>query len=231
MPRRPAVAKLSDMTTDVLEPLRRSPHFPSLATAAWEELQRERAAREKFRDEILPHEKGEFINGQTIMHSPARLNHTKATTNLASLLSAWVLRHGLGQVLVEKAMIQAERNDYEPDVCFFRAEVAGEFKPDQCYFPIPDFIAEVLSPSTEARDRGVKFRDYAANGVREYWLVDADTETVEQYVLLPAEETYLLREKKCDGALASTAVAGFTLDVRAIFHPAVAVAELRRLLA
>jgi hypothetical protein len=31
--------------------------------------------------------------------------------------------------------------------------------PDTLRFPVPDLIVEVLSPSTEARDRGVKFDD------------------------------------------------------------------------
>ena len=39
-------------------------------------------------------------------------------------------------------------------------------------YPAPDFIAEILSPSTDERDRGIKFEDYAAHGVGEYWLLD-----------------------------------------------------------
>ncbi len=42
----------------------------------------------------------------------------------------------------------------------------------QSKFPAPDLIVEVLSESTEANDRGIKFEDYAAHGVVEYWIVD-----------------------------------------------------------
>lgn len=37
---------------------------------------------------------------------------------------------------------------------------------------VPDLAAEILSPSTAARDRGEKKGAYARAGVREYWLVD-----------------------------------------------------------
>jgi len=46
----------------------------------------------------------------------------------------------------------------------------------------------VLSPSTEKRDRGIKFRDYELHGVGEYWIVDTVAESVKLYLL--AGETY-----------------------------------------
>jgi Uma2 family endonuclease len=47
----------------------------------------------------------------------------------------------------------------------------------------PDLIVEVLSPKTEDRDRGFKFRRYAQEGVQEYWLADPDKRVVEVYTL------------------------------------------------
>ena len=58
-------------------------------------------------------------------------------------------------------------------------------------FPPPDLVVEVLSESTEKRDRGVKFEDFAAHGVGEYWMIDADKETLEQY--LPGADGFELR--------------------------------------
>ncbi len=53
--------------------------------------------------------------------------------------------------------------------------------PEQMKYPAPDFIAEILSPSTESVDRITKFEDYAAHGVAEYWLIDPAKKIVEQY--------------------------------------------------
>jgi len=47
----------------------------------------------------------------------------------------------------------------------------------------PDLVIEVLSPGTEARDRGAKKDLYEKHGVREYWLVEPETRTVEVYLL------------------------------------------------
>lgn len=40
------------------------------------------------------------------------------------------------------------------------------------YYPAPNLVVEVLSKSTESRDRGVKFSSYKEDGVKEYWLLD-----------------------------------------------------------
>ena len=45
----------------------------------------------------------------------------------------------------------------------------------------PDLIVEILSPSTRRRDLFVKHGKYAAAGVREYWIVDIDAQTVVVY--------------------------------------------------
>ncbi|MFV0401265.1 MAG: Uma2 family endonuclease [Oscillospiraceae bacterium] len=47
----------------------------------------------------------------------------------------------------------------------------------------PDFVVEILSPSTARRDRMVKFQLYLQAGVREYWIVDPDTQTVQVCIL------------------------------------------------
>ena len=96
-------------------------------------------------------------------------------------------------------------------------------------FPAPDFVVEVLSPSTAANDRGVKFDDYAAHGVTEYWIIDPETETVEQYWLAGAG--YELAIKARTGELRSFAVPGFVIPVRAIFEDSLNQATLRQLLA
>jgi len=47
----------------------------------------------------------------------------------------------------------------------------------------PDMIIEILSPSSEARDRIVKFNKYLEAGVLEYWIVDPDSKTVQACLL------------------------------------------------
>ena len=191
-------------------------------------LAREHKARERFYDEIDEDQKAEFINGKVIVHSPAKKRHIDAIALLLRLLHPYVQINGLGYVGQEKVLITLTRNDYEPDVCFFSAEKADRFTPDQMKFPAPDLAVEVLSPSTAEHDRGVKFEDYAAHGVAEYWIVDPELETVEQYVL--EGERYALQMKSGSGELVSVAVAGFEIPVRALFDDAENLRVLRQLL-
>ena len=52
---------------------------------------------------------------------------------------------------------------------------------DRCIVGAPDFIVEILSPSTREKDLHLKAAKYAASGVREYWIVDPDEEKVFVY--------------------------------------------------
>ena len=54
---------------------------------------------------------------------------------------------------------------------------------DDGIYGAPDFIAEVLSPSTAYKDMSVKMKLYELSGVREYWMVNPDTGSVFRYVL------------------------------------------------
>jgi Uma2 family endonuclease len=47
----------------------------------------------------------------------------------------------------------------------------------------PDLIIEIISPTNSRHDRFVKFQKYLAAGVREYWIVDPNEQTVQTHVL------------------------------------------------
>ena len=47
----------------------------------------------------------------------------------------------------------------------------------------PDLVMEILSPSTQRHDKLTKFNLYQRAGVREYWIVDADSKSVQVFVL------------------------------------------------
>lgn len=207
------------MSTSLLDPLKASPLYPELVQEAQADLAREHALRVKFYNDITPEHKWEFINGEVILHSPALHRHLMATKRLFRLMDTHCLMQGCGEVHVEKAMTSFPRNDYEPDICFFGIAKASMLTPDTLRFPVPDLIVEVLSPSTEARDRGVKFTDYASHGVREYWLVDPVAESLEVHRL--AEGSYAPAARETEGVVLSEVIPGLEVLVRAIFDDAV----------
>lgn len=214
----------------LLEALIASPLLPKHVEKLNQVLAEERPRRERFYEDTTEDGKWEFINGEIIMHSPARMHHIGASDFLLRLLGTYVDRHDLGWVAHEKLLVSLTRNDYEPDVSFFRKEVADTFTPEQMRFPAPDFIAEVLSPSTTRNDRGIKFRDYAAHGVNEYWLVDPVAQTVEQHGL-KGDDYQRIGLWKGDDSVSSLAVEGFRVPARALFEREANLAAIMALVA
>ncbi len=211
-----------------LETLLHSPLLPEYAERIQAKLRDEAQRRAKFYDEITEEHKWEFIEGQVIMHSPAKNRHLCAVMNITTLMNHYVRINQLGAVRTEKCMCRFQRNDYEPDVVFFGTEKAAQFDSLTMLFPPPDLVVEVLSDSTAERDRGVKFEDYERH-VPEYWIVDAQTEVVEQYV--KRESGYLLKMKAGNGNLLSEAITGFVLPVRAVFDEVENLAALKQITA
>jgi len=96
----------------------------------------------------------------------------------------FVLRQTLhsGEVIVSPMDVYLDEDVVQPDV-FWVSGVSSlcQAREDDWYHGAPDLAIEVLSPSTKKRDRGRKFKQYEQNGVREYWLIDTDDQTVEVY--------------------------------------------------
>lgn len=205
-------------TAHALAELERSPEFLDHIAHLLRVAEEERERREQFYHDLDEDIKAEFINGQIVMHSPVKRRHLKATYYITRLLGEYTEQHDLGEVYVEKCLIRCQRNDYEPDICFFSAARCAELDENHLIFPPPDLIVEVLSPSTENNDRTLKLQDYARHGVSEYWIVDADQRMVEQHVLPPDAREYVLRARLPEGGrLTSSVLKGLTIPVDALF--------------
>lgn len=79
-----------------------------------------------------------------------------------------------------------------PDLAGWRRERMPELPADKAYFELaPDWVCEVLSPSTAALDRGDKRKIYAAQEVRHLWFVDPEAQTLEIFELDGASYRFL----------------------------------------
>jgi len=192
------------------------PNAPKILDEINIKLSEEQKKREKFYEEITEQEKAEFINGEVIIHSPVMKEHNDSASSLHRLISLFTLKFKLGYVGFDKVMITLTRNDYEPDICFFSSKKSKNFKKGQCLFPAPDLVVEVLSKSTAKNDRKLKFKDYEAHEILEYWIIDPNKEVLEQY-RLNKKKAYELILKSKDGRVESKAIKGFKIDIESIF--------------
>ncbi len=194
------------------------PTAPTIVKQVQDRLEEERLKRIAFYELIHEDIKAEFVNGEVFYQSPVVKMHTDGTAGLFNLLHNYVNEHDLGFVGIEKVMITLPRNDYEPDICFFTNEKSQHFTKKTMHYPVPDFVAEVLSKSSKRmieHDTKTKYLDYEQHGVSEYWIIDPEEETVEQFLL--RDGNYELILKASEGNIRSHAVEGFVIPIRAIF--------------
>lgn len=200
----------------VLEFLKESPDLAILVEEAQKILHENNQKRIDFYNKIKESDKAEYVNGEAIFHSPVKARHALVSSNLSYLINHHIKSKNIGgRLYIDSVMIELTRNSYEPDLCFFRKEIADKFKDDQMLFPAPDFVVEILSPSTENIDREIKYRDYAQHGVKEYWIIDPERQTIEQYQLKNTE--YELQVKLNKGLIESKVIEGFQADLADIF--------------
>ena len=186
-----------------------------------EALRSEEKRRGEFRQWLEPDVKAEFILGEVVVHSPATEGHNGTVFRISMLLGTHCTLTGTATTRVEKALIETVRNDYEPDVSVWLTERAADFTDDMLYYPPPDLVVEVLSKSTEDRDRGVKYDDYCREGVSEYWIVDPRVRRVQQYRLDTGYEgENIYRETVVAGqdVLTSTILPDFSVPVASFFY-------------
>jgi Uma2 family endonuclease len=74
----------------------------------------------------------------------------------------------------------------------------------------PDVVIEVVSPESRKRDWEEKFAEYAAVGVREYWVLDREQDRVEAFSL-GDDRSYRRIEEEEGGIIRSSALPGFYL--------------------
>jgi Uma2 family endonuclease len=84
-----------------------------------------------------------------------------------------------GWILLDEPELHFHGDILAPDLAGWRRERMPEL-PDAAAFELaPDWVCEVLSPSTSALDRADKLPIYAREGVRHAWLVDPIARTLE----------------------------------------------------
>ena len=114
--------------------------------------------------------KHEYIQGQIYAMAGASNSHVTITANLVALLRNHIRGTGCRLYVADmKAKIETLDIFYYPDIMVTWDSRNTQFEYFKCY---PSLIIEVLSPATEAFDRGDKFIDYQ------------ELETLEEYVLV-----------------------------------------------
>lgn len=133
-----------------------------------------RATYEDLR--ALPdHLTGELIDGELFVSPRPAGPHTFAASNLGyELIGPFQRGRGGpgGWWIVDEPELHFVEDVLIPDVAGWRQERMAVFPADPYVTLAPDWVCEVLSPSTAVLDRKLKLRVYAREQVKHVWLVD-----------------------------------------------------------
>ena len=126
----------------------------------------------------------EIIDGGHYVSPAPSFFHQKIVIELLTRLHTFVVQNGLGTVSVAPVdILFSDVNVVQPDILFISSD-QEEIITKKNVQGAPDLLIEVLSESNRRHDEIVKRKLYEQFGVREYWIVDPELETVKVYRLI-----------------------------------------------
>lgn len=161
-------------------------------------------------DDVDPH--AEWVNGEVLAMAPVSDEHSDEQVFLLQILGSFVDAHNLGKLRMEPFQMKTGPNlpGRAPDILFVARRNVSRLKKNHLEGPA-DLVVEIISPGSQSIDRGDKYYEYEAGGVREYWLIDPLRKKAEFY-LLGRDGLYHLAPVE-NGIYHSTVLKGLWLKV------------------
>jgi Uma2 family endonuclease len=173
--------------------------------------------------EALPEDgkRYELIDGELHVSTQPHWFHQRVCGLFFAALHTWSKQTGLGIVNLAPGVIFSEEDAVAPDVVWVSAErlkVVLDQEKGKAY-QAPDLVIEVLSPGyeNERRDKRLKLQLYSQRGVKEYWIADWRTKTIEIYRRVEAA-LRLECTLGVDDDLTSPLLPGFSVRVATLFE-------------
>ncbi|MBI3967162.1 MAG: Uma2 family endonuclease [Chloroflexi bacterium] len=168
--------------------------------------------------ELLPEDgnRYEIIDGVLHVSTQPDWHHQYVGDQLIRALFVWDPRQERGVPISAPGLILAPDQAVAPDLVWInRDRFASVVGPEGKLHAAPDLVVEILSPgaANAQRDRELKLELYSRFRVREYWIVDWRTPTLEVYRRDQAALT-LVATLSAEERLTSPLLPGFTVLVR-----------------
>ncbi|MBE3577674.1 MAG: Uma2 family endonuclease [Limnochordales bacterium] len=163
----------------------------------------------------------QLIGGRLVMTPSPTPRHQFVSFELELQIATYIREKQMGVVAHAPLDVYFEATEvFQPDIVFISRERLNIIGPDKIN-GAPDLIVEILSPATAYYDLKKKFRVYEKHGVREYWIVDPEDNSIQIYVLRDGK-LKLHQEASGEGQIQSKVLEGFSLDIKSIFDQPVA---------
>ncbi|MDH4127606.1 MAG: Uma2 family endonuclease [Spirochaetota bacterium] len=126
----------------------------------------------------------EILEGELIEMAPApNYFHQNISKKIFRVLDLYVENHNLGEIQYSPIdVIFDDHNTLQPDIIYISNDNKKIIK-EKGVFGTPDLVIEILSQSTIAKDREIKFSIYEKFKVNEYWIIDPENKSVDVFCL------------------------------------------------
>lgn len=160
----------------------------------------------------------EYVDGRLDEKPIVNFDHQQALIFLSTLLIAFVEHYDCGEVIAGPFQMHLATIDRgrEPDVVFIAKANIDRIKDNYLDGPA-DLAVEIVSPGGAIRDRGEKYAEYEAAGVREYWIIDPAVRRADFFVL-DADGRYNRAAIDNAGIYRSTILDGFWIEVNGLWQ-------------
>ncbi|CAN5871774.1 Uma2 family endonuclease [soil metagenome] len=160
----------------------------------------------------------ELIEGELFVSRAPGIPHQRVLHNLQMELGSYLKENPVGILVPGTGAIFSDYDAVIPDLLFVRSDRWAEVTSEQKITGAPDIVVEILSPGSEnrRRDLSVKRQLYAKYGVKEYWIVNSENESV---LIFHLREQTLEETATLSGIdeITSPLLPGFHLKASAVF--------------
>ncbi len=151
----------------------------------------------------------EWVDGKVEFTSPASAKHQDVSGFLAAVMRAYAEERNAGRVVEAPFQMRLSnvKRGREPDIMFVAKTNLSRLKSTYLDGPA-DLAVEIVSPESALRDRGTKYAEYEAGGVREYWVIDHEQQRAD-FFTLSADERYERQRPDASGVYRCAVLPGF----------------------
>ena len=125
----------------------------------------------------------EWVHGEVVEMPPVSDEHSDKQVFLLTALGSFVDAYDLGELRIAPFQMKTGPTlpGRSPDILFVAKKNVSRLKKNHLEGPA-DLVVEIISPGSQSIDRGEKYFEYEAGGVKEYWLIDPLRKQAEFYV-------------------------------------------------
>lgn len=158
---------------------------------------------------------GQIINGQEIMLTSPKIDHQKIVRKTEKVIERFVADRNLGELFRAPLDVIFEENiRVQPDLIFIGKDNSDIIK--DWIIGVPDLLVEIVSTESFQLDTIEKKELYEKFGVKEYWIVLPEQQSVEIYILKNGHYELFLTASE-DQFIESKILAGLHFQVSFLF--------------